>query len=376
MAIVKDNKRKTFYINYKYKLPNGTWKNVNIRNKDWVLSVGIRYMKSIEYDEIEKDKEKRKVAYSGGDSITLTELTEFFYQVRKSENIDNNTIYNYQLSYKNYFFPIISPALQCEKAFTMHNIDRFRINLTSQGLTARTVNNKLTAVRKLLEFAKKRRFVNRDLADELLDLLEPLKENRKEKNNKNFFVNGEEDVRKFIAAFDSEEGDAEWKIPVLTMFYGALRVGEWQAIKKHKLNFENNTILIDAQIDSFGQFKQSTKTGTERTIHLPEAFMRELENYVNERAINNDEFIFISVNNKHIGRNTIRRVVNKHIKIADIPHITLHGLRHSFATRMFDKNYDIREVQAHLGHASMNTTMEYYIHYTQSKEKKDLSNLL
>ncbi|MCK9236258.1 MAG: site-specific integrase [Bacteroidales bacterium] len=376
MAIIRDNKRKNFYINYKYKLLNGEWKNINIRNKEWTFSVGIRYMKSIEYDEIEKDKEKRKVAYSGGDTITVTELIEFFYQVRRSENIDNNTLYNYQLAYKNYLFPIISPTLQCEKAFTMHNVDRFRINLTSQGLSSRTINNKLTSVRKLIEFAKKRRFMNRELADEILDILEPIKENRREKNHTNFFINGEEDLRKFIAAFDSEEGSPEWRIPVLTMFYGALRVGEWQAIKRNKVNFDNNTILIDAQVDSFGQYKESTKTGMERTIHLPETFMRELEAYVEERAINQDEFIFLSVSNKHIGRNTVRRVVNRHIEIAGIAHITLHGLRHSFATRMFDKNYDVREVQAHLGHASMNTTMEYYIHHTKRKEKKDLSNLL
>ena len=32
MAIVKDLSRNTYYINYKFKLPNGKWQNVNIKN--------------------------------------------------------------------------------------------------------------------------------------------------------------------------------------------------------------------------------------------------------------------------------------------------------------------------------------------------------
>lgn len=378
MAIVKDKKRNVYYINYKFKNPKGEWQNVNIKNKEWKLSgegkVGIRYMQSIEIDEIEKDKAKRLTAWHEGDSLTLEQLTSAFYRVCKSDGIDDDTIYNYKLSFKNYLYPIVGRTTKVDKAFLLSNMDNFRINLTSKGYKEKTVNNKLVAVKNLLKFAKKRKYISREMADDAIDLLEPLKNGARLDEKENFFTNGEEDLRKFIASFDTE--DKEWRIPVLTLFYGALRIGEWQAIMLNAVNFEKGYIIIRKQIGNNGILKDHTKTGHDRIVRLPQTFMEELKEYVDEHAVNNDEFIFCGARGAHVSRHKIRDIVNKHLALAGLQHITLHGLRHSFATRMFDKGYDVKEVQEHLGHTSMETTMKYYIHYTHSKNKKDLEDLL
>ncbi len=378
MAIIKDTKRNTYYINYKYKLPNGKWQNVNIKNKDWKMSgdnkVGIRYMQSIEHEEIEKDKIKRKISYHDGDSLTLEQLCEAFYRVCKSDGIDDETIYNYKLSFKNYLFTVLSPTMKSDKAFTLANIDDFRANLVSKGLKERTMNNKMVALKNLLKFAKKRKLISREMADEAIDLLDPMKEVARIKEHENFFENGEDDVRKFISSFDNE--DTEWRVPVLTMFYGALRLGEWQGICKSAINFENSFIIINQQVDNHGKLKEHTKTGHDRIVRIPHTFMEELKKYVDERCLNDDDFVFCGANGAHVSRHKIRDIVDKHLSIAGLTHITLHGLRHSFATRMFDKGYDVKEVQEHLGHSSLDTTLKYYIHYTNSKKNKDLEDLL
>ena len=378
MAIVKDKKRNKYYINYKWKTPSGEWKSENIKNKDWIIEgkgkVGIRYMQSIERDEIEKDKAKKQVVWHEGESISLIQLINQFFAVMKSQKMGDETIYSYRLSYKNHLFPIIPETTLAERAFTPTNIDKFRIRLVECGLADKTMNNKLVAVKNLIKYAKKRKYISRDIADDAIDLLEPIKENHRAKVSSNYFQNGEDDFRKFIDTF--KEVDNEWTIPILTMFYGALRIGEWQAIVKNDCDFNNCTIRINKQINQRGTLQLHTKTGEDRIISLPSQFMAQLKDFIEERMVNDNDYIFSGTRCAYTGRHKVRLLLNKHLELANLPHITIHGLRHSFATRMFDKGYDVKEVQKHLGHSTMGTTMQYYIHYTQSKAKKDLNDLL
>ena len=68
-------------------------------------------------------------------------------------------------------------------------------------------------------------------------------------------------------------------------------------------------------------------------------------------------------------------ICNKTRKKANISkHVTLHGLRHSFATHMIEKGVPLHVVQNLLGHHSIKTT-EIYLHIS-NKFRKELRSPL
>lgn len=62
-------------------------------------------------------------------------------------------------------------------------------------------------------------------------------------------------------------------------------------------------------------------------------------------------------------------------KECDIHDVNFHALRHTFATRCVELGFDAKSLSEILGHASVNITMNRYVHPSMELKKKNM-NLL
>jgi integrase len=104
------------------------------------------------------------------------------------------------------------------------------------------------------------------------------------------------------------------------------------------------------------------KTG-KRKIFRCEQCGREWQRHYNNQAFPSDVGTLMSP------RNFQRKFYGVLVK-AKIEHINLHGLRHTFATRLIEEGEDIRIVQALLRHGDIKTTGNIYGHVTPKAKRK------
>lgn len=70
--------------------------------------------------------------------------------------------------------------------------------------------------------------------------------------------------------------------------------------------------------------------------------------------------IFLNHSGKRLTARSIRRIVNKYVKLAGVNwSLHPHSLRHAFATHLLADGADLRAIQELLGHASLSTTQKY-----------------
>lgn len=139
----------------------------------------------------------------------------------------------------------------------------------------------------------------------------------------------------------------------LTMLYlaygGGLRSGEIIMLKKSQLDWERNQIWI-----------RNGKGKKDRVIMMSTVIRNILREYFREYK---HEGVYVFEGAKKgtpYGRTSLSSLFKRAIKKAGLDHrLTLHSLRHSFATHLLDSGTDIRLIQELLGHKDIKTTLIY-----------------
>lgn len=136
----------------------------------------------------------------------------------------------------------------------------------------------------------------------------------------------------------------------LTYFHG-LRCSEVIKIKLSDLNFENNTIYIEAT--KKGKFGKEFLNPVEKSLIL---------DYLEIRPEDDSDFLFISKKGGNLERKRINSLFVEFAKIAGLPESKQHPhtLRHSLAVHCANKDFKLLEVQAFLRHKTARTTEIYF----------------
>lgn len=358
MAICKDKIRKKYYISYKYKI-NDTFKTYNIRNKDWSFSVGIKYMRSIENEQIELDLKKRKLSYHSANNDFQNVLQ--LYLKDYEHNFKKKTAYNHACLCNKYFKDINGDfAKETTQEKVIEFIDKIN-ELEDISIVRKNLIKK--ELKQLLVFAYERDYISHDQLKKSSVVIKAAKESKEFKECINFWTNDE--FKTFIESIEEKH----WQLFFNVCYYGALRIGELLGLKFEDINQENNTIHINKEMTSSGELETTKTSSSNNVVSLPKALINDLIEFEKESKSNKNDLIFKT------SRTSARRYMNIHANKVNLKHITLHGLRHSMASYMINKGVDIMIISKHLRHSSTQMTYDTYCHLFPTRANGVIDNL-
>lgn len=187
-----------------------------------------------------------------------------------------------------------------------------------------------------------------------------------------------------IKALLKASSESDWYLEILLGLFCGLRKGEIYGLKFSDFDTEKRTVYISRQIasdplikkgsgskvDDYRLTERDPKTPNSfRRLRVPDVIMEELEkrrHLVNSNKVAyasqyiDKDYVSCQKNGRLHSMAALNGVLTRICSRNSLPHITVHGLRHMYATILIEMGVPLIKISALLGHGSVHTTFEYY----------------
>ena len=182
-------------------------------------------------------------------------------------------------------------------------------------------------------------------------------------------------------------GESDPLAPLLPFLLNTgLRIGEALALRWSDIDQKHQFVRIRKNIKSVRNRsgkadephyltieQNSVKTKTsDRIVHLNHAAMQALAAL---HKSGDSDLVFPNRHGAFCSYASIRRMMQRIFRIAQVPVRGFHAFRHTFATNLFAQGVEVKTVSSILGHSSVKITYDIYIHSIQEQEARAVAML-
>jgi integrase/recombinase XerC len=283
------------------------------------------------------------------------EIADYLEHLAKERDVSPNTVRAYDRDLKE--FVAFLGRYYGADAWTWQGIDRiamrgFLAQLNKRGLAKRSMARTLSAIRSFYKYLHRNEVVDANPA-------RAVGAPRLEKYLPGYLDRAQIDLLFQMAEVRAWEGrfvDVR-SLAILELFYSTgMRLSELQGLSRGDLD------IVSQQVKVRGKGRK------ERIIPVGDHAVLAIRNYEAKR----DELLralgpkvdrnalFVGNTGKRLGVRSIQKTVTKFLaQIDEEAGLSVHSLRHTFATHLLDAGADLRAVQELLGHSSISTTQIY-----------------
>ena len=168
---------------------------------------------------------------------------------------------------------------------------------------------------------------------------------------------------------------------ILTALYMGLRIGEVCALRWRDIDLQDMNLHVNHTMQRIQTFEESPRTRvlitspkspcSIRTIPIPSLMQPA---FLSHRKAP-DHFLLSGEAAAFVEPRTMENRFHRILKQCDIQNASFHTCRHTFATRCVELGFDVKSLSEILGHASVNITMNRYVHPSMEFKRRNMDRL-
>lgn len=165
------------------------------------------------------------------------------------------------------------------------------------------------------------------------------------------------------------KNEISWEWMILLIAKTGLRFSEALALTPADFNFSRQSISVSKTWDYKGEggFLPTKNQSSIRKVQIDWQTVIQFSQLIKD--LPEDKPIFVK---GKVYNSTVNGALERYCKKAEVPVISIHGLRHTHASLLLFAGVSIASVARRLGHSSMNTTQKTYLHIIQELENRDV----
>lgn len=363
-----------------YKRKDGRWEGRYIKSRSDTGKIIYGYVYGKSYREVKtKLREKtltQKVQPVVSNTISTNTFSAIAFDWLESikSQIKESTFNKYQNTLTNYILPLYGEQTLDKITYdfieSCCNLQMVSGGKQGLGLSAKTVTDVLSVVRSILKYAvRKGLYVPCDgRSIQIKRTPKPMR-----------VLSKTEQIQ--LCKYLLSEPES-CNIGILICLFTGLRVGEICALQWEDVSFSEQTINVHQTLQRV-QNKSEDGPKTKiivttpksacsiRTIPIPDELISVLAAYKKTSV----GYILTNDAHRFVEPRTMQNRFKNALKKSGIESANFHSTRHTFATRCIELGFDVKSLSEILGHATVNITMNRYVHPTMELKKENMKKL-
>jgi integrase/recombinase XerC len=281
-------------------------------------------------------------------------IQPFLDYLKFEKRYSKHTVISYETDLVSFFDYIITQYGETPLSQLSHiYIRSWLASLKDQGLTAKSINRKISSLKSFFKFQLKAGIIKQT---PMAKIVSP----KNEKRLPNFVA--DKDIK---TLFDHVEFPDTWqgkteRLLMLLFYNTGMRLSEVINLKDTQVNASNHTLKVLG------------KGNKERIVPISPEILNEIKSYQKERneiVVESADLLLITEKGKSLSPRSVYSSVKKYLSlVTTIEKRSPHVLRHTFATHLTNNGADLNAVKELLGHSSLAAT-QVYTHNTIEKLK-------